>query len=402
MLKRRKASGFTIVELLVASAVTLVMVALALKIVIDTSSIFDRTTGQLDGKAQAQRALDTLAVDLQNALLLNGPSGPSRDVTLLATIQPPQQAIFAGKGSAKFPDADWDPDVRKPDNAVLTDADAITQDIVKPATSLFLRDANAGSVLDITDCRFGQAGMWLRFFTVQDNNGLIAAGDTKANTSAPVAVSYQIIRCSILGDTEEFRYRLYRSVARPASDNSIKNARSVGAIGYDLADSDPEDKGGLSDYYNDPDLASNDPTAINADPVEPGALRRPDRAALLANNIIDFGVRFYSANGSLLFPRDNRDEGFAVTSRARADLLSKNNGFDKLAGWAGRTGVTGNPRYAELFVRAITETGAKQLAAFEAGRSTRPAGFANNDEYWWKLAMENSQVFTRRVELPVQ
>ncbi len=398
MLKRRNLSGFTIVELLVASAVTLVMVSLALKIVIDTSSIFDRTTGQLDTRSQAQRALDTLALDLQNSVLLNGFSGTSRAVTLIATIQPNQ----SGRGSANFPEAKWNPSNPKPGNIVLTTGSSISQDIEKPSTSLFLRDVNATSILNITDCRFGQAGMWLRFFTIQDNAGLVA-GDTRANTIAPVAVAYQISRCSVMGNSEEFRYRLYRSVARSASDNSTKDARSVMAIGYDLADSDTAEIVGSPppDYYNNPDLNANDPTASGAEQVEPGSLRRPDRGALLANNIIDFGVRFYDSTGLLIFPRDNDHEGFAVTSRAPGDLLKTGIGFDGLVGWANRTGVTGNPRYAELSVRAITEAGAKLLAGFEEGKSTPPVGYTK-EEYWWKLAFENSQVFTRRVELPAR
>ncbi len=407
-------AGFTIIELLVAAAVTLVMVGLALKIVTDTGQIFDRTTGQLDAKTQAHRVLDTLSVDLQNAVMK-----VDRNVWLLATIQPNQTA----RGSSGFPEAEWDSTNPKPLSTAPTTLAAINTDIEKPEFSIFLQPPGGlPQILPIADCRFGQAGMWLRFFTVQDNNGLVP-GDAMASTTGPVAVGYQIIRTTLLGSTgasAEYRYRLYRSVVRPSSDIAAKRDRSVSLIGFDLADSNPDDTGADPDYYNNPAIANNDPTGATADPVEPGALRRPDRAALLANNVIDFGVRFYAANGSLIFPRDNRDMGFAATSRDPSDLLESSRGFPNLGSGANRVwnniaGATGRtfwdagaapaavannqiPRVAELFVRVITDSGARELESFELGRIQSSPGF-NDDQMWWKIALENSQVYTRRVEL---
>ena len=52
-------------------------------------------------------------------------------------------------------------------------------------------------------------------------------------------------------------------------------------------------------------------------------------------------------------------------------------------------------------VRVLTDDGAALVASFEAGRITAPPG-RSNVQYWWDLALANSQVVTRRVSLRVQ
>jgi hypothetical protein len=122
-----------------------------------------------------------------------------------------------------------------------------------------------------------------------------------------------------------------------------------------------------------------------------GTIRRPRRDLLLANEVIDFGIRFFRTdprNGGareLLFPTGNANRGFAATTDTSARPLSP-------AVPAGEMSH-GFPTEAELFVRVLTEEGARQIEALEAGRLVGPS--------WWEIASAHSVVLTRRVVLEV-
>ena len=59
------------------------------------------------------------------------------------------------------------------------------------------------------------------------------------------------------------------------------------------------------------------------------------------------------------------------------------------------------PEEAEIMIRVLTDEGAAQIAAFETGRLTLPAG-RSAAQYWWDIAVAKSQVFTRRIVLRAQ
>lgn len=336
--------GFTLVELLVASAVTLLLAGIMVAVLAQMARTWARTSGGLMATQQAEQALDLLARDLQSAEL-------RRDgrAWLVATVQPDQ----GGAGDIGGTLAAWSSPERKPGAA----------NPGRPDSSLELLPASGR----IEDCRFGMAGVWLRFITaVPDGNVGIA------DTSAPRAVAYQIVRRAVTGTGGAAqRYALFRSEVRPFADDSPARERSTTAVGYDL----------LAPAYN---------TAAGGGNIgDAGTIRRPRRDLLLANDVIDFGVRFFRAdprNGGarqLLFPNGNANRGFAATTDLSARPLNP-------AVPAGAMSH-GFPTEAELLVRVLTEEGARQIEALEAGRLAGPG--------WWEIASAHSVVLTRRVLL---
>ena len=98
-------SGFTLVELLAASAITVVVAGIMLAVLTHVSRTWARASGGLTAMQQGEQALDLLARDMQAAVL-------RRDgrVWLAATIQPDQ----SGGGDAGGTLGAWSPAVRKP------------------------------------------------------------------------------------------------------------------------------------------------------------------------------------------------------------------------------------------------------------------------------------------------
>ena len=336
--------GFTLVELLVASAITVVLAGIMVAILAQMTRTWARASGGLTATQQAEHALDLLARDLQSAVL-------RRDgrVWLAATVQPDQ----SGAGDCGGTLGVWSPAVRKPGWANPGTADS----------SLDLAPASGR----IEDCRFGMAGVWLRFVTdVADRN------DTISSTSAPRVVSYQIVRRAVSsGAGAAQRYALFRAEVRPYADDSPARERSSWSVGFDV----------FAPAYNG--------TIGGGHPGDAGTARRPRRDLLLANEVIDIGVRFQrtAADGTrqMLFPTGNGNLGFAATT----DTTALPTNPTVAAG-----GMSyGFPMEAELFVRVLTEEGARQIEALEAGRL---AGAS-----WWELAQAHSVVLTRCVELEV-
>ncbi|HLP08767.1 MAG TPA: prepilin-type N-terminal cleavage/methylation domain-containing protein [Opitutaceae bacterium] len=337
-------AGFTLVELLVASAITVVLAGIMIAMLAQMSRTWVRSGGGLAARQQAEQALDVLARDLESAIL-------HRDgrVWLAATIQPDQ----SGAGDAGGTLGAWSPPVRKPGAANPGSA----------SSSLALEPASGR----IEDCRFGMAGVWLRFVAnVPDRNA--QPGDT----SAPRVISYQIVRRAVsaaAGSAQ--RYALFRAEVRPYADESPARERSAFVVGFDV----------FAPAYNS--------AAGGGNLGDAGTVRRPRRDLLLANDVIDFGVRFFrrdpSAPGGerVLFPRANGNLGFAATTDAEARPPNP----DVAAGAMSY----GFPTEAELLVRVLTEEGARQIEALEAGRL---AGRG-----WWEIALAHSVVLTRSMAL---
>jgi hypothetical protein len=228
----------------------------------------------------------------------------------------------------------------------------------------------------IEDCRFGMAGVWLRLITqVADDNR-----DT-SHTSSPRAVAYQLVRHNLSNTGgATVRYSLFRSEVR------AMGSRSTFAVGYDL----------FAAEYND---AAAGGTSL----ADAGTLRRPRRDQLLANNVIDFGVRFYARDVSsaliCLFPRDSGNLGFAASVRdGRTSLAPAWGGNPALppAGSSSHAYAPGEMSYgypvvAEVAVRILSEDGAREIAALERGDLTGRG--------WWATALPMSRVFTRRIEI---
>ena len=329
---RRRA--FTLIEVLVAAGITVLIAGWVVLILSNVLFSWSRISGKVEAERQARLVLDQLALDLQSALFRDDGA-----VWLAATIldQPGNSGL-------------WEMAARQ-----------------KPA-------GRAGHSLDpaaagFAEARFGQAGVWLRFFT--DTRGSNDLANFPTTASAPAAIAYQLIRHRAADNpaSTDFRYLLYRSQVRPG-----ESAARPGTLesGFDL----------------DPALAESDYTRIvpgvndGTQPDDPVSIRCPNNAGnVIGENVIDFGVRFYArdATGELttVFPE----------SEDQSENLER----------------TRFPAAIDVLVRVLTEQGARQIVLLEAEPNRlgpRPVRYRNDAEWWWGIAEANSEVFVRRIVLP--
>lgn len=353
----RPSSAFSLIELIVALGVTAVIAGIMITIVVNLLDAAQRATGTLMSSNQAKVALDFIAQDLQSAVMR-----PDGNVWLAATVQPDQNAENGDSGAGM---ARWTATaggVTKPGIGTPGDADSSLE--LDP-------QAGGNSTRRLEDYRFGPAGVWLRFFAIEpDSNGSLA------DRSVVRGVGYQIIRYEVQ-DGGSLRYGLFRSFVRPFSAGA--NGQSTFEVGYDLF------------FDSDTDPSYNNPAVDGAQSGDPSSIRRPQRNHLLANNVIDFGVRFWArANDGELeirFPVDNNNRGFAATSNLDDPVPPV-----PAAGAPTAAQMTyGFPEVAEIFMRVLSDDGAEVLEAHE--RNPFPG------TTWWELALENSEVFTRRIEI---
>jgi type II secretory pathway pseudopilin PulG len=383
--------GFTIIELLVAAGVTLILVGLLVSITTGILNTWSRTTGRLSSHNQAKVAFDQLANDLQAIVLRK-----DANAWLIASIQADQTgAGDAGPATA----IKWNP------SYAVTTGGIGKPDAAASGAASSLRLAPNSRRLE--DYRFGHAGVWLRFFTHEPDSN-----DDINNVAVPRAVAYQIARVPVQRnggsdpvtapqDFPDLRWALFRTrvCQTPFADNSIQNSnRSVLGAGYNLA----------AAVYTTT-------AAGGGNPADPGNLRRPDKFDdLLANNVIDFGVRIYERNGNndvLVFPTDssysNNRWCYVATdpNHPNSGTLTPPAPFN--SGPAGAANIArGIPSALEVYMRVLTPDGVSRLQALELGLVAVPAEYnvspKTPGEYWWEIALQHSVTFTRRIDLPVQ
>ena len=204
--------------------------------------------------------------------------------------------------------------------------------------------------------RFGWGGVWLRFFT--------SNGGTRA-------VSYKIVRRTPTTNTGpgQARYYLYRGHVR---------AERTFQAGYDLT----------APAYN-PGFSPGGPVRVG----DAAEIQRPRRDSLLANHVVDFGVRLYwlapSGDGRL---EDVRIFPLSGTQNHRAPPLPGAPAvpFDLTEARSLSPNAATNrvPDFAVIVLRVLTDEGAQRLADFENG-------LIEGD--WWDIVEAHSKVFTRRV-----
>jgi len=345
-------SAFTIIELLVAVAVTALLVTFMVTVTTNVLSAWNRSSGVLTSGNQARVILDQLSQDLQGAVIRRGP-----DVMFAASLQESPPAI-----ADRPPGAEWIAN-SKP-NSVIVGAGVSASPL-------------------LSDTRFGQAGVWLRFFTTPSDNTEVSGSIPLQNTSAPRAVAYQLSRVKVGSATsEQISYRLYRSEVRPSHDLPVFAARSVFALGYDLFG---------ANAYNQPTNTNSGHnfTGTTDNGGEPGSIRKPDNNQMIGNDVIDFGVRLFERNatGDLIeiFPVDRRVGSNVVPVFAATTDTAKRDPFNSTV-----THSFGYPAVAEVFVRILSQEGVRQLTAFELGLL---------EGVWWDIAIQHSQVYTRRIEI---
>lgn len=343
------ARGFTLIELLVASAVTVLLVGFIVATVANVSGYWNRSSGRLGASAQARYVLDQLTLDLQSALYRD-----DGNVWLAASIP-------ATTATSTF----W---------STTNNVNPKPTNTVANGSLQAIATGNLGENSP-TSPRFGQTGVWLRFFTAKRGGNTAA---TPTTISAPVAVGWQIVRRPTNGVAGNltFRYFLHRAEARPGLSGTRPGTLDIGysitAAGYTTSTAGTNNG-----------ATTGDPRGVQV----PGSLTNTD--SIVGENVIDFGVRCYvrGSNGSALtpvFPTSATTLSYLATTPPRIGA------------------VTGQfPEVVDVMVRVLTDEGAAQITAFEAGRLTAPAG-RTNVQYWWDIALANSQVFTRRVTLRVQ
>lgn len=237
---RRGPAGFTLLELLVALAITLAIAGIMLVVTTNTMNLWRRQEAAHTQAAQARQILDQVERDLQSAII-------RRDANrwLAADILDSPAALtnhgwLAGPG------------------------------LMKPANGGSLAPLPASDPTGsyrIEDARFGLSGLWLRFIGINMESG----------GSLPSAIAYQVIRRPVTGDTlvsnpAPVRYGLYRS--------AVGNAETL-TSGYDVT---------AAAYGS----TTNTPTsALSTAYRQARNVMNPSHANLFASNVVDFGAWFY-------------------------------------------------------------------------------------------------------------
>lgn len=365
--KSVRARGFTIIELLVAISITAAITTLMLTIVINMLSAWNRSNATLTGGNQARLILDQIAVDLQGIVLRRSP-----DVMLAATIQRDQ----SGDGDADITAAEWTGTDVKPGGSAA------------PNGSLHV-NPSASESKDIATYRFGQAGVWLRFFTTPPDN---SNTNDRAKLSAPRAVAYQIVRRQVGSGSGPFSYQLFRSEVRPYSDSAGQQPYSTFRAGYDLYSSAST---ATAKAYNDISDAN------NRGDLAPGGIRSPDANQTIGDGVIDFGVRFYEPDNmnvlKEVFPVDRRAGAKAVRTFAATTDTTKE--LSTAGAYNAANTSYGYPTVAEVFLRILTPEGVNIIRNYEENAALVGGPSASK---WWELAEANSKVYVRRIELPTR
>jgi prepilin-type N-terminal cleavage/methylation domain-containing protein len=329
--------GFTLLEVLVSVGITALLAGFIVVIVGNVSGFWSRTSGRVSAEAQARFVLDQITTDLQGAVYRD-----DGNAWLAATI------------------------LTSTANSGLWSTTGATTSALKPANGAgSLQGVATGN---LADARFGIAGTWLRFFSLKRGDNR-----TLATSSAPTAVAYQIIRRATSGNearSQDRRYLLHRTEVRPAAAStslpgSFESGYAITASAY----------------------APSSNSVRNAD--DPGAVKYPLINNVIAENVIDFGVRLYVRDATAadglrrVFPATNTTSSYLA--RSPAGLPGATEPF---------------PEVVDVMVRVLTDEGARLLAGYEASpqRVTAQAG-RTAQQYWWDLALANSQVFTRRIVL---
>lgn len=238
--------GFTVLELLVASTVSIILIGLFLSVSANILDAWRQSRDSLSSNAKARIVLNTLTTDLESAILRD-----DRGVWLACDL------LETRANSGRWERA------AIPQNEKPNDATSLEIDIANP---------DFGPL----HYRFGVAGAWLRFFaSPTDAAGSGDGGDVNA-------VAYQMIRRKPHSRSSELEesYNLYRSIVR--SDHTLEEVK--------------EDEGYFIDRFDGQSYEG-----------QPGEVTTPrNDSSLLARDVVDLGVVFYRRNSlgqdEALFP----------------------------------------------------------------------------------------------------
>ena len=331
-------------------------------VVRNVSTVWTRASGRLGADAQARVVLDQLELDLQGAILRD--DGPT--VFCFAA----EVTDRAGVQGTPWQEAPRNP---KPTGTGTNGSVNLT----RPA-------------IDDPLTRCGKAGMWLRFFTTSRGTNASAA-----NASAPVAVSYQIVRRFVATNPANTNtaYLLHRVEARSAA--TAAGRLGVLDIGYNIRGS----------AYTTSTGSTNDGSQVG-DPRTIQVVSTNSRGnldAVIADNVIDFGIRAYVRDASfpgglrLVFPANANGQPSGNASARYIPTLPRGTAPDAT------NFATILPDVIDVMVRVLTDEGAAQIANIEKNQTPAlgvPLKYNGNAQaWWWGIAQENSRVYTRRIVL---
>lgn len=250
--------AFTLLELLVAVAITLVIAGLMLTVTINVLNLWRRTQGSYEKAATARQIFELFERDMQSAVHRPGTACWMAADILDSVAGLANHGWFPGPGLMKPADGGS----RRP-----------------------LPDPDSNGLSSIRYARFGLSGLWLRF----------VATNVESGGSLPSVVAWQMVRRPVTGNPvasnpAPVRYALYRSVV--SDGETFANGYDVTAGAYGSSSNTPSSA--LSTAYRLPRNVTN-----------------PSHANLLASNVVDFGCWFYvrDSSGDLMriFPENPSD-----------------------------------------------------------------------------------------------
>ncbi len=357
--ERRSKTAFTIIELLVAVAITAAMAAVMLAMTTNILSSWTRASGNLSAMSNARVALDFLQKDLERAMFRH-------DGNVWLAVDTINDTNFGNQniltGGQQISGGAWL-------------APAAGADRGKP------NDAGLGqhnAAFDPNQNRFGWNGVWLRFF--------VADPEIRA-------VGYQIVRRGVRGPDGEQRYMLYRGQA---------SALETFQEGYDIVS---------PGYFLGAGTASQ--AGRGAPSGSAAEVRRPNAASIVGNNVVDFGVKLFwkareipgNPNSPIVYMEIFPDNEVQLAHRSpplpgnAAQPEDFPNSFPPYSEYshprvtddpANGNASTRIPNVAEIYLRVLTDEGAQLISNYERGLI---------DGDWWDIVEANSKLFTRRVVL---
>lgn len=233
--------------------------------------------------------------------------------------------------------------------------------LMKPANGgslLPLPPPDAQGIRRIEDARFGLSGVWLR----------LVATNVESGGSLPTVIAWQMVRrpvtgTPVSGNPAPVRYSLYRSAV--GNEDALIAGYDVVATVYGSTNNTPSSA--TSTAYRQPRNVTN-----------------PSHANLIASNVVDFGCWLHARNSAghlvRIYPGAEGDLSHHAVGQSMAS--------DSLF-----------PVVADVMVRVVSEEGAALLEAMETGRTSRPAQYSSDADWWWGVVGAHSVVFTRRIEI---
>jgi prepilin-type N-terminal cleavage/methylation domain-containing protein len=346
--------GFTVLELLVAVSVTALLAGMLLNITSQVVTTQTQASGNLETNQAAQFVLDRIQEDLQCAIYRN-----DGNIWMAADV------LNATDNSGH-----WNEKKYKVPKPVKQSLRILPEHWPENALDL---QAIANKQGKLTDSRFGIAGTWFRFFTEAPE-----LDPDAENSGGARAISYQILRHGLTSsETSTPRYQLFRS---DVSDiNTLNSGYNLYGPYSNTSDDGPRESGNIKN------------------PIFKKENGKESTDFSLASNVVDFGIRAYlirsgkAGTGYLqqIFPDTNStSDGFQLRSTSNSNYHE-----DKQKKY-----LHAFPDVIDVMVRVLTAEGSSALSAYEEGLIP-PSEEMNEDEYWWYLVEQNSEVYTRRVRI---